>query len=137
MDATQTGVTIGGGVAILWIVWFFFLSERRQVRASSAGGGVQQVRIVVQGGYSPDVIVVEKGRPVRLEFYRDETASCSDTVVFGDFGISRPLPAFKTTAVEFTPDKTGEFTFTCGMNMLRGKLIVEEPQERSAPTVAA
>jgi plastocyanin domain-containing protein len=27
--------------------------------------------------------------------------------------------------VEFTPQKSGEFTFTCGMNMLRGKLVVE------------
>jgi plastocyanin domain-containing protein len=61
---------------------------------------------------------------VRLDFYRDETASCSEEVIFGDFGIARHLPAFKTTPIEFTPNKTGEFTFTCGMNMLRGKLIV-------------
>lgn len=37
----------------------------------------------------------------------------------------RDLPAFKTTPVEFTPDEAGEFTFTCGMNMMRGKLIVQ------------
>ncbi len=61
---------------------------------------------------------------VRLDFYRDETASCSDRVVFGDFGIARDLPAFKTTSIEFTPDKAGEFTFACGMNMMRGKLVV-------------
>jgi plastocyanin domain-containing protein len=46
-------------------------------------------------------------------------------VVFGDFGIARDLPAFKTTAIEFTPEKPGEHTFACGMNMMRGKLIVE------------
>jgi plastocyanin domain-containing protein len=72
------------------------------------------------------VIVVKKGHPVRLDFYRDETASCSDKVIFGDFGIARDLPAFKTTPVEFTPEQSGEFTFTCGMNMIRGKLIVEQ-----------
>ena len=48
-----------------------------------------------------------------------------EQVVFGDFGIAKDLPAFKTTPIEFTPDKSGEFTFACGMNMLRGKLIVE------------
>jgi len=37
----------------------------------------------------------------------------------------RDLPAYKTTPVEFTPDKPGEFTFACGMNMVRGKLIVQ------------
>ena len=74
---------------------------------------------------APDVIVVKQGRPVRLDFYRDETASCSEQVVFGDFGIARDLPAFKTTTIELTPEKAGEFTFTCGMNMIRGKLVVE------------
>jgi plastocyanin domain-containing protein len=129
MDGSQIGVTAAGVVSILWVLWFFFLSERKEVRAA-AGTGAQTVRVVVKGGYDPDRIVVERGRPVRLDFYRDETSSCSDTVVFGDFGISKPLPAFKTTPVEFTPDRAGDFTFTCGMNMLRGKLIVEE-QKRS------
>ena len=80
--------------------------------------------MTVRGGYSPDVIVVKQGVPVRLNFRREETSSCSERVVFGDFHVARDLPAFKTTPVEFTPDRAGEFTFTCGMNMMRGKLIV-------------
>ena len=130
MDAAEIGVTLGGIAAIGWVIWFFFLGEREQVQATTGAGGVQEVQVRVKGGYEPDVIVVEKGRPVRLDFYRDETASCSDTVVFGDFGVAKPLPAFKTTAVEFTPQKAGEFTFTCGMNMLRGRLIVEDRKGR-------
>ena len=62
---------------------------------------------------------------MRLDFYRDETASYSEQVIFGDFGIARDLPSYKTTAIEFTPDRAGEFTFTCGTNMMRGKLVVE------------
>lgn len=81
--------------------------------------------MTVKGGYSPDVIVVKENVPVRLDFYRDETASCSEQVVFSDFGLARDRPAFKTTPIEFTPDKTGEFTFTRGLNMIRGNLIVE------------
>ncbi|MBA3694186.1 MAG: cupredoxin domain-containing protein [Acidobacteria bacterium] len=71
------------------------------------------------------MIVVKSGVPVRLNFYRDETSSCSEQVVFGDFGIVKDLPAHKTTPIEFTPDKAGKFTFACGMNMLRGKLVVQ------------
>ena len=41
-----------------------------------------------------------------------------------DYWIARDLPAHQTTPIEFTPSKAGEFTFTCGMNMLRGKLVV-------------
>ena len=77
-----------------------------------------------EGGSSPDVIVVKQSQHVRLDFYRDERASCSEQVVFGHFGIAR-LPAFKTTSINFTPDKSGEFTFACGMNMMRGRLVVE------------
>ncbi len=124
MDTTEILVLAAGLGAIAFVLWYFF-GERERVAARTGGSGVQEIKVTVKGGYSPDVIVVEQGRPVRLDFYRDETASCSEQVIFGDFGIARDLPAFKTTPIEFTPDDAGEFTFTCGMNMLRGKLIVE------------
>lgn len=107
-----------------FVLWYFF-GERESVAATVGESGVQEIKITVKGGYSPDVIVVRKGLPVRLDFYRDETASCSEEVIFGDFSIARHLPAYQTTQIEFTPDKAGEFTFTCGMNMLRGRLIVQ------------
>jgi plastocyanin domain-containing protein len=125
MDTAQWIVTLGGLAAIAGVLWFFFGSERERV-AAAVSNGVQEIRVVVKGGYSPDRIVVKRGVPVRLDFFRDETSSCTDTVIFGDFGISRSLPAYKTTPVEFTPEKSGEFTFNCGMNMVRGKLIVED-----------
>jgi len=124
MDTSEMLVLAGGVAAIVAVLWYFF-GERQAVAAQVTDGGVQEVRITVKGGYSPDVVRVKQGRPVRLDFYRDETGSCSEQVIFGDFGIARDLPAFKTTPVEFTPDKSGEFTWTCGMNMLRGKLVVE------------
>jgi plastocyanin domain-containing protein len=119
-------VTVFGAMVIVFINLYFFFSRRKSkpALAGPAEGNVQEVKITVRGGYSPDVVIVKKGMPVRLNFYREETADCSDTVVFGDFNIRQPLPAFKTTAVEFTPQKAGEYTFTCGMGMLKGKLIV-------------
>jgi plastocyanin domain-containing protein len=124
MDGLQIAVTIAGLLLIAAVGWFFF-GERPQTAAQLAGG-VQVLRVTVKGGYSPDTLVVKRGRPVRIDFDRQETASCSDIVVFGDFGISRALPAFQTTPVELTPEKPGTYEFTCGMNMLRGRLIVEE-----------
>ncbi len=38
----------------------------------------------------------------------------------------RDLAAFQTTIVEFVPNRNGEFTFVCGMNMLRGTLVVTD-----------
>ncbi len=118
-------ITVLGVLMVGFINWYFLLSRgRTKPIAAATGTDLQEVRILVKGGYSPDVIIVKKGVPVRLSFYREETADCSDTIVFGDFNIRKPLPAFQTTDVEFTPTKEGEFTFTCGMGMLRGKLIV-------------
>lgn len=124
MDTTEIAVVVSGVALIGFVLWYFF-GPREATRAREAGpSGVQEVRVTVKGGYSPDVIEVRAGRPVRIHFFRDETASCSDRVVFGDFGIARDLPAHETTAVEFTPDRPGEHTFTCGMNMMRGTLVV-------------
>jgi plastocyanin domain-containing protein len=125
MDTAETIVLIGGVLLIGFVLWYFFMGEGEREEAAVGEGGVQKVKITVKGGYSPDVVVVRKGVPVELDFYRDEASSCTEQVVFPDFGISRALPAFETTPVRFTPDREGEFTFTCGMSMVRGKLVVE------------
>lgn len=118
-------VTIGGIILIALILWYFFWSEGERVRAVASGSGVQEIEVQVRGGYSPDLIIGEAGRPVRLDFHRNETADCSEEIVFGDFGVRKRLPAYQTTPVEFTPEQPGEYVFTCGMGMLRGKLVVE------------
>src|SRR5262245_29766179 len=127
MDFAQVAVIVGGVLAIGLVLWFFF-GRREGVSASVGERGMQEIDVKVKGGYSPSVIVVREGLPVRLNFYRDETSSCSEQIIFGDFGIARTLPPFKTTPIEFTPEKSGEFVFTCGMNMLRGRLVVQ-PRE--------
>lgn len=124
MDSIEIVVVVTGVILIGLVLWYFF-GEREAVSAQVNESGLQEIKVTVKGGYSPDVIVVRQGKPVQLQFYRDETASCSEEVIFGDFGIAKNLPAFKTTPIEFTPDEPGEFTFACGMNMMRGKLIVE------------
>ncbi len=125
MDTPELFVLVGGIMLVALVVWFFFFSEGRSEAASVEASGVQRARITVKGGYTPDTVVVKKGVPVEIEFYRDETSSCTEDVVFGDFNVSRKLPAFKTTIVRLMPEHEGTFTFNCGMNMVRGKLVVE------------
>ena len=123
MSVAHILVTVAGLALIGWVVWYFFLAE--QSAATAAGTTTQQLRIEVKGGYTPAVVHVEAGRPVRLDFFRNETNSCTEEVVFPDFGIRTWLPAFETTPVEFTPAAPGSYEFTCGMGMVRGRLIVE------------
>jgi plastocyanin domain-containing protein len=126
MTSLDIAVAAAGAAAILWVNWYFFLSSRGSAAGATLSGGVQEVRIVVEGGYQPAEIRVSRGKPVRLRFDRRETNPCSEEVVLPDFGVRRFLPPFQTTAVEFTPDRAGRFEFTCGMGMLRGRLTVEE-----------
>jgi plastocyanin domain-containing protein len=110
---------------VAFLVWFFWLRRTRGVRASETSGGYQEAMILVKGGYTPDAIIVRSGRPVRLNFRREETASCSDKVIFADFQKSAELPTGVTVPVELMPREPGEFAFACPMGMFRGKLIVE------------
>ena len=137
MSLAQYVVTAAGLAAIVWVLWYFLWSRGGGPAATATTvEGVQEVHITVKGGYTPDTIVVRAGQPVRLQFYRDETADCSERVVFEDFGIDTALPAFQTTAVEFTPEEAGEFRFRCGMNMLKGLLVVEPATSDRRPSAS-
>ncbi len=125
MTLTQMIVTLLGVVLSGFIAWFFWFAPKGRARAVAGVGGVQEVAVTVKGGYTPDVIVVQAGRPVRLRFTRQESASCSEMVLFPDFNRSASLPEGEEVVVEFTPGKPGEYGFQCQMGMLRGKLIVE------------
>ena len=135
MTVAQLTVTAVGVVAIVWVLWYFLFSTNPAVAAAESDG-VQEIRVIVKGGYTPDTIVVEAGKPVRLQFYRDETADCSERLVFEPFGIDVALPAFQTTPVEFTPTAAGEYPFRCGMNMLKGVVVVEPAGTDRAPAAS-
>lgn len=125
MTTTDILVILGGLALIAGIAWFFWGPRKSGQRAAVTSSGYQEAMVLVQGGYTPDILIVQHGRPVRLNFRREETAACSEMVVFADFGKSARLPEGQVVPVEFVPDKPGEYEFTCQMGMLRGKLIVE------------
>ncbi len=120
MTSTEWFVAAGGLAAIAWVNWYFFLAGRA---AASAAGS--EVLITVDGGYSPATIRAKAGQPLRLVFDRKDNSSCSEEIVFPDFGIRRFLPTGEKTTIEITPPKAGKYDFMCGMSMLRGTLIAE------------
>jgi plastocyanin domain-containing protein len=126
MTSAQIIVTLAGLAGVAWINWYFFLAGRGAAVAATVGaGGVQRVRVEVKGGYTPAVVRVRAGVPVRLEFHRDEVNPCTEEVVLPDFGIRTYLPAHRTTTVSFTPAE-GTYEFACGMGMVRGQIIAEK-----------
>jgi plastocyanin domain-containing protein len=116
----------GVGLALIgFIVWFFWMVKTRGVRVAATSSGYQEQMVLVKGGYTPDVIVVAAGKPVRLNFLRQESASCTEMVLLPAFNKSAKLPEGEIVPVEFLPKEPGEFEFACQMGMIRGRLIVE------------
>lgn len=118
-------VDVVGLGLIGFIVWFFWLVKAKGVRAAATSGGDQEQMVLVKGGYTPDVIVVSAGKPVRLNFVRQESSSCSEMVLLPAFDKQARLPEGETVALEFVPKEPGEYEFACQMGMFRGKIVVE------------
>ena len=127
MSIGDIAATGSGLVAIAVLAWYFFGPKKAE--RSRVQGDVQTVDITVKGGYSPDVIRVRQGVPLKLVFDRQEASDCSSRIVFPDFLVNKSLAPFARTEVEIMPDTAGTFSFACGMNMLHGTLIVEDGSE--------
>ena len=72
------------------------------------------MRVIVKGGYSPDLIRVRQGVPLRLTVDRQQAGDRTSRVVFSDFAASKSLRAFGTATLELTPDRAGRFDFAWG-----------------------
>ena len=124
MNVTEMVVSLIGLALIAWIVWYFWLWKGESVSAQAGAGGVLEIDVTVKGGYQPSTIVATAGQLLRLNFTRREATPCGEEVVLPDFGRRAHLPQDTTVRVEIKPETPGEYEFTCGMNMYRGKLIV-------------
>ncbi|OGK25424.1 hypothetical protein A3C25_01290 [Candidatus Roizmanbacteria bacterium RIFCSPHIGHO2_02_FULL_38_11] len=120
MNPDKLFVTISGALAIVFTYWFFLMRNEKTVVAAS-----DSIDIAVEGGYSPEVISIAKGKTTKLNFLRKDPSSCLEEVVISEFKVRRFLPLKKKITIELTPKKEGEFPFSCGMNMFHGKIIVK------------
>jgi plastocyanin len=79
---------------------------------------------ITDKGYEPSSLKLKAGAPAKVTFVRKTDATCAKEVVIKEYNINRKLPLNEQVTVEFTPRK-GEFSFACGMDMIKGTLIVE------------
>ena len=120
----KVGVT-AGGIAMIGLELWWFLWSKTKSQQTQTNQGIQELTITVDGGYEPSRVMVNAGQPVRLNFLRRDPSSCLDKVLFPDFHIAQDLDLNHVTPIEFTPEKPGEYPFTCGMNMFRGVVEVQ------------
>ena len=97
--------------------------RRTRVKAPLGPSGRQETTVVVGRAYTPDVIVVRHGSPVRLKFIWQGTTACSEEVVFPDLARRVLLDDGELVPVDFTPERAGEYEFISGTGAFRGKVI--------------
>jgi len=121
MSIDKIIVLIVSTLGIAFIYWFFLGKKDKKITSSVSN----EVDIIVDGGYSPEIISISKGKTTTLNFIRKDPTSCLEEVILGDFKIKKYLPLNKKVRIEINPTKTGEFVYTCGMSMYKGKIIVK------------
>ncbi len=100
--------------------------------ARAQDAGVREVEVVVDQGYQPSRIEVAQGEAVRLRFIRRDYGGCTREVVFPTLNLRRELPTNQPVVIELPALPLGETPFQCGMNMVRGVVVVRAPV--AAPT---
>lgn len=81
--------------------------------------------IVNKDGFTPQEVSFQKGQPLKLAFYRADAENCASEIVFKDLNIRRKLPVGEVVTIDVPTEKAGEFSFACGMDMYRGKIVVQ------------
>lgn len=89
--------------------------------------GVQVAHIEIgKMGYSAKNIALKEDMPVRLVFTRTVEGGCAFQIQIADLGVeATDLPINEPVAIEFTPEESGQYTFACGMDMMKGTLLVK------------
>ena len=91
---------------------------------SLAPPGARVVNVDVGRGYTPDEVVASPGEALHLVFTRTTDEGCGQQLVFPDLEIRRDLPLDEPVAVDVTAPASGRLSFTCGMDMYRGAVVV-------------
>jgi Cu+-exporting ATPase len=94
---------------------------RASAGAATIENGVQKVAVQVGFTYTPDVIRLKAGMPAEITF--GEGQGCTAVVQSEVLGFQEDLTTGPRT-VKLQGLAPGSYEFACGMNMVRGQIVV-------------
>jgi hypothetical protein len=115
----------GGKVIVAPFIINVAEGKSQEAVLAQADAGVQKLKVTVdEKGFTPANFELKPGVPAQITFLRADEKNCGEEILFTELGIRKELPLGKEVLVEFTPDKTSNYAFTCGMGMLKGNVLV-------------
>ena len=127
-DVAQAGSSIGagaGGGGCCGATPLGFAGGKiptDNIQVATVTGDQQEVTVTVNSqGYSPAVVVLQKGVSAKIKFNPEQLNGCNSTIVFPELQGQLNLQSQTETPL-LTPDT--DFTFQCGMAMLHGYVKV-------------
>src|SRR3989338_6460769 len=122
----EGGLTVLGSPVTPGSLFASWASQAAQQAIPVANAQEQLVRMTVAyGTYSPRVLTVKKGVPVRWEIDGQDVGGCARSLVVPKYGIRRNLTP-GLNVIQFTPKDAGTIPFSCGMGMIRGSFNVTD-----------
>lgn len=94
---------------------------------STPAAGVPVATRVIEitaAGLVPSTVTVPANQPVDLAFIRRVAETCGTEVEIPDLRVRRDLPLNERVTIRLPPQAPGELSFSCGMDMLKGVIIV-------------
>lgn len=124
-------VMIGRGLALAGIsigMPSMNIAPNRDTAFAVIKGNSQTVQAEVQSDSFPEIVVV-KGIPVKWNMHvdKDNLNDCNKEFQVSKLKIDKSL-AVGDNIVEFTPNESGNFTYSCWMGMIKSKVIVVDNQ---------
>lgn len=125
MSAAQGIALIIVIALIICVAWWFLGKHDAKSANSKMRQNHQTADITVQGGYSPQRVVLKKGVPATINFHMKDNTACLSHVVFDELGVNKDLTKQPVTKIEVPTNKAHTYNFACGMNMFHGQVIVK------------
>ncbi|HWQ79749.1 MAG TPA: sulfite exporter TauE/SafE family protein [Anaerovoracaceae bacterium] len=99
--------------------------------------GVQIINSTLSSGRYP-AITVQAGIPVKwtIDAPNGSINGCNNRIIIPEYNIEYQFESGENV-IEFTPDKTGKFQYSCWMGMIRGSITVVEPGTEIPPNGGA
>jgi|Deesub1362B_J571_1020462.scaffolds.fasta_scaffold00005_212 cytochrome c oxidase subunit 2 len=117
MNGTELLAILSVVIVMVGIPVGIYVYQQYYLGSLVVSDDVQVIRIngwaTENGGWQPETIVLEKGKPVRIEIF---SADVTHSFYAPELGLdSGPISPGHSVVIEFTPTETGTYTFRCNV----------------------